>query len=144
MDRSTARLDRTLAAGLARSRAALAGERRLLRRCVPQRHRRRGGDPLRPTRRPQGDHLVAALTLRLSRGNCCVKQTNREDIMRGHLNSLVAVLATLAAAALAAAPAAAQGGPIKVGFLTVDSGPLAAGGKQMEQGIQLFLKERNG
>jgi branched-chain amino acid transport system substrate-binding protein len=63
--------------------------------------------------------------------------------MRGHLNSLVAALATLAATALAAAPAAAQSGPIKLGFLTVDSGPLAAGGKQMEQGIQLFLKERN-
>jgi len=64
--------------------------------------------------------------------------------MRGHRKSLVAALAALAAAALVAAPAAAQSGPIKVGFLTVDSGPLAAGGKQMEQGIQLFLKERNG
>jgi len=37
----------------------------------------------------------------------------------------------------------AQGDPIRIGFLTVRSGPLAAGGKQMEQGIQLFLKERN-
>ena len=63
--------------------------------------------------------------------------------MRGHRKSLIA-LAALASAALAGAPAAAQSGPIKVGFLTVDSGPLAAGGKQMEQGIQLFLKERNG
>jgi branched-chain amino acid transport system substrate-binding protein len=33
--------------------------------------------------------------------------------------------------------------PIRIGFLTVRSGPLAAGGKQMEEGIQLFLKERN-
>jgi branched-chain amino acid transport system substrate-binding protein len=39
--------------------------------------------------------------------------------------------------------AAAQGDPIRIGFLTVRTGPLAAGGKQMEQGIQLFLKERN-
>src|SRR5438270_3879426 len=37
----------------------------------------------------------------------------------------------------------AQGEPIRIGFLTVRTGPLAAGGKQMEQGIQLFLKERN-
>ena len=33
--------------------------------------------------------------------------------------------------------------PIRSGFLTVRSGPLAAGGKQMEEGINLFLKERN-
>jgi branched-chain amino acid transport system substrate-binding protein len=33
--------------------------------------------------------------------------------------------------------------PIRVGFLTIKSGALAAGGKQMEDGIQLFLKERN-
>jgi branched-chain amino acid transport system substrate-binding protein len=39
--------------------------------------------------------------------------------------------------------ALAQGAPIKVGFLTVRQGALAAGGKQMEEGIQLFLKERN-
>ena len=37
----------------------------------------------------------------------------------------------------------AQSEPIRIGFLTVRTGPLAAGGKQMEQGIQLFLKERN-
>jgi branched-chain amino acid transport system substrate-binding protein len=37
----------------------------------------------------------------------------------------------------------AQGDPIRIGFLTVRTGPLAAGGKQMEQGIELFLKERN-
>ena len=33
--------------------------------------------------------------------------------------------------------------PLRIGFLTVRTGPLAAGGKQMEQGIELFLKERN-
>src|SRR5438874_5271170 len=37
----------------------------------------------------------------------------------------------------------AQAEPIRIGFLTVRTGPLAAGGKQMEEGIQLFLKERN-
>ena len=34
--------------------------------------------------------------------------------------------------------------PLRIGFLTVRTGPLAAGGKQMEDGINLFLKERNG
>lgn len=37
----------------------------------------------------------------------------------------------------------AQAETLRVGFLTVRTGPLAAGGKQMEEGIQLFLKERN-
>jgi branched-chain amino acid transport system substrate-binding protein len=41
------------------------------------------------------------------------------------------------------APARAQSDPLRVGFLTVRTGPLAAGGRQMEEGIQLLLKERN-
>src|SRR2546422_9826625 len=36
-----------------------------------------------------------------------------------------------------------QTDPIRIGFLTVRSGALAAGGKQMGEGIQLYLKERN-
>jgi len=44
--------------------------------------------------------------------------------------------------ALMAMSAAAQE-PLRIGFLTVRTGPLAAGGKQMEDGINLFLKERN-
>jgi len=34
--------------------------------------------------------------------------------------------------------------PLKIGFLTVDTGPLAAGGKQQEEGAEQFLKERGG
>jgi branched-chain amino acid transport system substrate-binding protein len=34
--------------------------------------------------------------------------------------------------------------PLRIGFLTVRTGPLAAGGKQQEEGAALFLKERNG
>src|SRR2546430_14828475 len=49
----------------------------------------------------------------------------------------LAVLAILPGAALA------QSEPLRFGFLTVRTGPLAAGGKQMEDGINLFLKERN-
>lgn len=47
------------------------------------------------------------------------------------------------AAALFVSQAKAQGEPLRIGFLTVRTGPLAAGGKQMEEGINLFLKERN-
>src|SRR5436190_4153450 len=39
--------------------------------------------------------------------------------------------------------ASAQGESLRLGFLTVRSGALAAGGKQMEEGITLFLKQRN-
>jgi len=34
--------------------------------------------------------------------------------------------------------------PLKIGFLTVDTGPLAAGGKQQEEGAALFLQKRGG
>ena len=34
--------------------------------------------------------------------------------------------------------------PLKVGFLTVNTGPLAAGGKQQTEGAALYLKERSG
>ena len=59
--------------------------------------------------------------------------------------SLFAVSALAAAVAALAWPGTslAQSEPLRVGFLTVRSGPLAAGGRQMEEGIQLFLKERN-
>jgi branched-chain amino acid transport system substrate-binding protein len=55
--------------------------------------------------------------------------------------TFVALLAAVAAALPWSSQA--QPEPIRIGFLTVRSGPLAAGGKQMEEGIQLFLKERN-
>src|SRR5881396_4398557 len=52
----------------------------------------------------------------------------------------------LVGAALAAtlrAPGFAQQKPVKIGLLTVKTGPLAQGGIQMEQGITRFLKDRN-
>src|SRR5581483_2662183 len=55
-------------------------------------------------------------------------------------------LAGSAAAAGAAAfpmPAIAQNVPMKVGLLTVKTGPLAAGGQHAEEGITSFLKEKN-
>ncbi len=50
-----------------------------------------------------------------------------------------------AGAALAASlplPAIAEEAPVRIGLLTVKTGPLAQGGIQMEQGINLFLKHR--
>jgi branched-chain amino acid transport system substrate-binding protein len=37
----------------------------------------------------------------------------------------------------------AQSGPIRLGFLTVKTGALASGGIAMEQGLTLYLKDRN-
>ncbi|MGZ9038903.1 MAG: ABC transporter substrate-binding protein [Burkholderiales bacterium] len=37
----------------------------------------------------------------------------------------------------------AQSGPIRVGLVTVKTGPLASGGIDMERGLQQFLRERN-
>ena len=56
--------------------------------------------------------------------------------------SALALLAAASAALIWPAAAFAQTEPLRVGFLTVRSGPLAAGGRQMEEGIQLLLKER--
>lgn len=38
-------------------------------------------------------------------------------------------------------PAIAENAPVKIGLLTVKTGPLAQGGIQMEQGTKLFLKD---
>ncbi|HEY1932069.1 MAG TPA: ABC transporter substrate-binding protein [Acetobacteraceae bacterium] len=55
------------------------------------------------------------------------------------------LLADGAATALTAAlarPAIAQAAPVRIGLLTVRTGPLAQGGFQMEQGTAVFLKHR--
>jgi len=58
-----------------------------------------------------------------------------------------ALLAATAGAATVpltlARPAIAQNKPIKIGLLTVKTGPLAQGGLQMEQGTALFFKDRD-
>jgi branched-chain amino acid transport system substrate-binding protein len=55
-------------------------------------------------------------------------------------------LAATAAAAGSASfprPSIAQNAPLKIGLMTVKSGPLAAGGLHLEEGITCFLKEKN-
>src|SRR5215471_3561714 len=57
------------------------------------------------------------------------------------------VLATLALAAIAlvaVTPTQGQKGPVKLGLLVPQSGPLAANGKDMINGLQLFLEEQQG
>lgn len=55
----------------------------------------------------------------------------------------IAGTAAILAGALSVPAYAASTDPIRLGFLTIRSGSLAAGGKQMEDGLKLFLKERN-
>jgi branched-chain amino acid transport system substrate-binding protein len=57
--------------------------------------------------------------------------------------SFLAGSAGTALAAMVPAPAVAQAKPIRIGLLTVKTGPLAQGGIQMEQGTIRFFKDRN-
>ncbi len=54
-----------------------------------------------------------------------------------------AAAATVFATAGLGTAQAVDKAPIRIGFLTIKSGALAAGGKQMEDGLKLFLKQRN-
>ncbi|MEP9353520.1 ABC transporter substrate-binding protein [Xanthobacter sp. KR7-65] len=56
---------------------------------------------------------------------------------------LKGVGAGVGVAALGAPAVRAQVKPIRIGFMTVKTGPFASGGIQMEQGLVLYLKERN-
>ncbi len=62
---------------------------------------------------------------------------NRRTVIKG------ALAAGVATQVFRVAAAPAQAGPIRVGFLTIKTGPLASGGLQMEQGLTVFFKERN-
>ena len=64
-----------------------------------------------------------------------MKQIKRRTVLKGLAGAGVG-LATLNA------PAIAQASPIRLGFLTVKTGPLASGGIQMEQGLMIYLKNR--
>ena len=53
------------------------------------------------------------------------------------------IQATGAAAAAAAVPVRAQAAPIRLGLMTVKTGPLASGGIDMERALIQYLQERN-
>jgi len=62
-------------------------------------------------------------------------RTNRREFIVGS--------AAAVGAAAFPRPAIAQSTPLKIGLLTVKTGPLAAGGIRFEEGISAFLKDRN-
>ena len=64
----------------------------------------------------------------------------RRTLVGGSLGLPLALSGALSGADRARAQAS---DPIRLGFLTVKTGPLASGGIQMEQGLQLWLKENN-
>ncbi len=64
------------------------------------------------------------------------KSINRRGFLAG-------TAAAAGAAALPSRVSFAQAAPLKVGLLTVKTGPLASGGVQMEQGLTAFLKSKN-
>ena len=61
---------------------------------------------------------------------------NRRTALKG------ALAAGVASQTFKLPAAVAQSGPVQIGFLCVKTGPLASGGIQMEQGINVFFKER--
>jgi len=65
------------------------------------------------------------------------KKVSRRTLLAGSAAGAAAVLARFPA------PAIAQAAPIKIGLLTVKTGPLAQGGIQMEEGALTYLKEMN-
>ena len=62
-------------------------------------------------------------------------RTNRRKFLAGS--------AAVAGVAAFPMPSIAQNSPLKIGLLTVKTGPLAAGGIHFEEGISSFLKDKN-
>src|SRR5690348_1489337 len=56
---------------------------------------------------------------------------------------LLASAAAVAGASILPLPAIAERTPLKIGFMTIKTGPLAQGGLQMEQGIEVFFNQRS-
>jgi branched-chain amino acid transport system substrate-binding protein len=56
---------------------------------------------------------------------------------------LLASAAAVAGASILPLPAIAERAPLKIGFMTIKTGPLAQGGLQMAQGVEVFFNQRN-
>src|SRR4051794_22332441 len=69
----------------------------------------------------------------------------REDSMSRHISrrKFVAGAAALSGAVAFPMPSIAQAAPMKIGLLTVKTGPLAAGGIHAGEGLTAFLKDKN-
>src|SRR5438034_1190985 len=73
-------------------------------------------------------HLIQQISMRVA---------SLDDLRAFHRRLVGAALTALPV------PAFAQAKPVRMGLLTVKTGPLATGGIQMEQGTIRFLKDRN-
>src|SRR5581483_9077926 len=62
---------------------------------------------------------------------------------RIHRRAFMAGAAAVSGASAFPMPSIAQNAPIKIGLLTVKTGPLAAGGLHAEEGLSAFLKDKN-
>jgi branched-chain amino acid transport system substrate-binding protein len=72
------------------------------------------------------------------------KTKSWEDNMSARINRRKFMQGTAAAgAATIAMPAVAQNAPLKIGLMTVKTGPLAAGGIHIEEGFRAYLKSHN-
>jgi branched-chain amino acid transport system substrate-binding protein len=69
----------------------------------------------------------------------------RKEVMTPQFSrrKVLAGTTVLAAAAAFPMPSIAQSAPMKIGLMTVKTGPLAAGGIHLEQGITTFLREKD-
>jgi branched-chain amino acid transport system substrate-binding protein len=68
---------------------------------------------------------------------------NQEDAMRITRRDLMQAAAATALAGFDGDAAAEPGGAIRIGLLTVKTGPLASGGIDMERALVMYFKERN-
>ena len=64
-------------------------------------------------------------------------------IRRISRRKFLAGAAALSSAGVFPMPSIAQNAPMKIGLLTVKTGPLAAGGIHAEEGLTAFLKDKN-
>jgi branched-chain amino acid transport system substrate-binding protein len=97
------------------------------------------------------DLFAAAFVIAFSRSRSpdrftgIFKNASGEDDMTRDLDRRKFLASTAAAAGALAfpMPSIAQNAPMKVGLLTVKTGPLAAGGVHIEEGITAYLKDKN-
>jgi branched-chain amino acid transport system substrate-binding protein len=72
------------------------------------------------------------------------QKRNQADVMRITRRDLMQAAAVTALTGLAGEMAAAESGDaVRVGLLTVKTGPLASGGIDRERALVMHLKERN-
>src|SRR5206468_231703 len=95
--------------------------------------------------RPSADdpHLIQQISLAVP-GLDDLRTFHQRLVAEGYrIERVVNHAGATAVAATLPFPAIAQNKPVKIGLLTVKTGPLAAGGIQMEQGLTRFMKDRS-